>query len=144
MKSVSGSIKKIHFLKLEKGEDILSSIIEYCKNNELKSGVLVGLGAVEKAKLGFFDMQTKTYLTNNYDFNAEIVNCTGNIAINGETGEYIAHIHMIIGDKEGNTFGGHVLPDNPISVTGEFKIIETDVTLQRRTDSDFNLLLLDL
>jgi len=144
MKSTSGRIKKIHFLKLEKGDDILSSIIKYCENKELKSGALLGLGAVEKASLGFFDMNSKTYLKNNYDFNAEIVNCTGNIAQNGKTGEYMAHIHMIIGDREGRTYGGHVLPGNPISVTGEFIIIETDSLLKRRTDNDFNLLLLDL
>ena len=144
MKSVTGNLINVHFIKMEKGEDILETIVKYCKKVDLKSGAVYGLGAVEKASLGFFDLKSKTYLTNNYDFNAEILTCTGNIAKNKETDEYIAHIHMTIGDSEGKTFGGHLLPGNPISVTGEFTIFEIDTTLKREIDDEFKLLLLSL
>jgi predicted DNA-binding protein with PD1-like motif len=144
MKSTTGNVIKAHFIKIEKGEDILETIVKYCKEVELKSGAIYGLGAVEKASLGFFDLASKTYLTNDYDFNAEILNCTGNIAKNKETDEYIAHIHMTISDSEGKTFGGHLLPGNPISVTGEFTIFEIDIALKREIDDEFKLLLLSL
>ncbi|MHA2255153.1 MAG: PPC domain-containing DNA-binding protein [Candidatus Heimdallarchaeaceae archaeon] len=144
MKSISEKLINVHFIKMEKGEDILETIVNYCKKVDLKSGAIYGLGAVEKASLGFYDLNSKTYLTNDYDFNAEILNCTGNITKNKETGEYIAHIHMTIGDVEGKTFGGHLLPGNPISVTGEFTIFEIDSILEREVDDEFKLLLLSL
>ncbi len=144
MKSFRDNIKQIHYLKLEKGEDILDSIINYCKVTNINSGAIIGIGAVEKASLGYYDLKSKSYLTNNYDFNAEIINCTGNIAINKQTKEYIAHIHMTIGDDKGRTYGGHLLPNNPISVTGEFIIFETTTKLSRKIENEFQLLLLDL
>ena len=144
MKSIRDNIKQIHFLKLEKGEDIIDSIINYCKKTNINSGAIFGIGAVEKASLGYYDLKSKSYLTNNFDFNAEIINCTGNITINEQTDEHIAHIHMTIGDEKGKTYGGHLLPNNPISVTGEFVIFETATKLSRKIENEFQLLLLDL
>ena len=114
----------------------VSSTIDYF-SIKINSGAIVGIGAVEKASLGYYDLKTKSYLTNNFDFNAEIINCTGNIAINKQTKEYIAHIHMTIGDDKGRTFGGHLLPNNPISVTGEFIIFETTTKLSRKIEDEF-------
>lgn len=144
MKSTIDCIKQIHFLKLEKGDDILNSIVEYSKDNNITSGAVVGIGAVEKACLGYFDVSTKKYLENDFNFFAEILNCTGNIALNELTKEHIAHLHMLIGDIKGVTFGGHVLPGNIISVTGEFVIFETNSELMRNIDDEFKLMLLNI
>ena len=56
----------------------------------------------------------------------------------------MAHLHIAIGDPEGRTFGGHVMANNIISVTGEFIIFETDITLSRTVDEEFKLLLLNM
>ena len=143
MKSITCNLKKIHYLKLETGDDILESIISYCKEKEISSGAVMGIGAVAHPSLGYFNLSKKIYRKNDYTFNAEILNCTGNIARNEETGEYMAHIHMLVGDPKGYTFGGHLLPGNEITVTGEFVIFETDIKLTRSMDEEFNLLLLN-
>ena len=144
MKSTIDDLKRIHYLKLEKSDDVLNSIVEYCKDNQIKSGAIFGIGAVQKANLGYFDVETKNYLENRFDFYAEILNCTGNVAINEKTKEHMAHLHMLIGDAKGVTFGGHVLPGTVISVTGEFVLLETKSTLNRNTDDEFKLMLLKI
>ncbi len=144
MQSKFDELKGVHFLRLIKGEDVLKSITKYCKERKLTSGAIYGLGAVSTASLGYYNLDTKTYLENKFDFNAEVLSCTGNISINEETNEYIPHIHMIIGDMEGKTFGGHVLPGTIISVTGEFTIFEIKSTITRKKDEEFNLYLLSL
>ncbi len=144
MKSKTDQLVKVHYLRLMKGEDLLASIITYCKDKDISSGSVHGIGAIGNPSLGYFDLETQTYQTNNYDFNAELVNCTGNIAKNRETGEIIAHLHMVVGDSKGKTYGGHVMPNNKISVTGEFVIFETAIGNYRTLDEDFQLLLLDL
>ncbi len=144
MQSKFDELKGVHFLRLIKGEDVLESIIKYCKEKSLTSGAIYGLGAVSKASLGYYDLGTKTYLENKFDFNAEVLSCTGNISKNEDTNDYIPHIHMIIGDVEGNTFGGHVLPGTIISVTGEFTIFEINSTITRKKDEEFNLYFLNL
>ena len=143
MNSIIDSLKKVHYLKLEKGDDILESVISYCEKNKITSGAVFGIGAVKNPSLGYFDLDKKTYLHNDYDFNAEILNCSGNIAKNAETGDYMAHLHMLVGDPTGKTFGGHLLPGNKITVTGEFVIFETETTLLRTLDEEFKLLLLN-
>ncbi|MHA1198528.1 MAG: PPC domain-containing DNA-binding protein [Candidatus Heimdallarchaeaceae archaeon] len=144
MKSKTVKLVKVHFLRLMKGEDLLESIIKYCKEKNISSGSIQGIGAISNPSIGYYDLENKTYLTNNYDFNAELVNCSGNIATNKDTGEIIAHLHMVVGDPKGQTYGGHVMPKNRISVTGEFIILETEGSNYRAIDEDFNLMLLDL
>ena len=144
MKSITSKLKKVHYLKLEKGDDILECIVSYCKEQKLSSGAVLGIGAVSNPSLGYFDLDEKTYLQNDYEFNAEILNCSGNIARNAETGEFMAHLHMLVGDPKGKTYGGHLLPGNKITVTGEFVILETKEVLTRAIDEEFKLLLLNL
>ncbi len=144
MKSKTTSIKQIHFLRLMKGEDLLESIMAYCYKNEISSGSVQGIGAIQNPSIGYFDLKKKEYFTNTYNFNAELVNCSGNVSKNKETGEIIIHLHMVVGDPKGQAFGGHVMSNNIISVTGEFVILETEGTNYRVVDEDFKLMLLDL
>ncbi|TFG11046.1 DNA-binding protein [Candidatus Heimdallarchaeota archaeon] len=143
MKNKSSQLKGVHFLRLMKGEPIIASILEYCKNNNILSGYVQGIGAVSNPSIGYFDLEKREYLVIDKNFNAELVNCSGNLAINKETGELIAHLHMVIGDSNGQTFGGHVMPNNTISVTGEFIIFETEGINYRTKDDTFGLMLLD-
>lgn len=134
METVTSKIKQVHYIRLEKGEDILHELKKYCENKKITSGIIMGIGAVERANIGFFNIQKKEYISNAYDFNAEIVNCTGNIAINNDTNEVIVHLHITIADVDGETYGGHVQEDTPISVTGEFTILETQDKIVRKID----------
>ena len=127
-----------------KGEGILESITEYCNREKISSAYVQGIGAVSKPLIGYFDLESKEYLTINMDFNAELVNCSGNVARNKKNGDIIAHLHMVVGDPKGHTYGGHVMPNNKISVTGEFIIFETEGGNYRSVDDDFKLMLLDL
>ncbi|MHA1687384.1 MAG: PPC domain-containing DNA-binding protein [Candidatus Heimdallarchaeaceae archaeon] len=143
MKAQKSSVTRIHFIKLEPGDDILASITEYCRNNIQNSGVIIGIGAVRQAHLGYFDIEQKTYLSQKFDINAELVQCAGNVSRNAETGEIIVHLHMAIGDSKFQLIGGHVLEGNIISVTGEFFIFETELPIKRQLNQQFNLWLWD-
>ncbi len=143
MLSLKDSIKQIHYIRLVKDEDILPSLILYCKNNKIESGFVFGIGAVKKANLGYFDVISNQYLSRKFDFNAEILNCSGNVSKKANTGEYVIHIHMLLGDRECRSFGGHLMNDTMISVTGEFVIVETSNLLTRNLDEEFGLFLLN-
>lgn len=144
METLTSKIKKVHYIHLEKGEDILFTLKKYCESKKIQSGIIMGIGAVERANIGFFDIEKKEYVSNSYDFNAEIVNCTGNIAINNDTNKVIVHLHITIGDINGKTYGGHVQDNTPISVTGEFKILETQKEIVRKVDKRTGLYLQSL
>ncbi|MHA1303469.1 MAG: PPC domain-containing DNA-binding protein [Candidatus Heimdallarchaeaceae archaeon] len=136
--------KGIHFLKLETGEDILPSLIQYCKENNIQSGTVQGIGAVEKAVVGFFDLKSNEYKRKELDFNAELLNCAGNISKKADTGEYVVHCHILLGDSSFGVHGGHLFDGTIISVTGEFVIIESSLDIRRSLDKRFQLSLLNL
>jgi predicted DNA-binding protein with PD1-like motif len=132
--------QKVHLIRLEKDEEMLSSIISFVKKNNILAGFLTGIGALEKGNIGYFDTKKKKYLHIPFS-DVELLACTGNIAWNKDTSEPVAHIHILIGDKEGKSLGGHLV-DGVVSVTAEIYLVETRPIVFRTKDEATGLYLL--
>ena len=100
---------------LSKGDEILSALVEFAEKNNVHTAHFTAIGAVDKATLGWFDPEKRTYKTNAIDEEAEIVSFTGNIST-GATGKPSAHGHIVLGMKDGTTRGGHLV-EGYISLT---------------------------
>jgi predicted DNA-binding protein with PD1-like motif len=100
------------------------------------------IGALKKYTLGYFDIDSKEYLRKTFDNFIELVSCMGNISF--RDGEPIIHLHISIGTKDYNIFGGHLLQPSIVSITGEVYIFEIDEKLNRKEDSQLGLFLLDI
>ena len=125
-------------IRLLKGEDLLLSLQEFCENfPEIGAGWINGIGAVSRAKYGFFDGEK--YLENVLEENLEILAIVGNIAKN-----QVVHLHGIFGRIDGTCIGGHILPGCIISVTCELKLMVFEPKVVRELDPEFNLKLLSL
>lgn len=142
MKTMIMEQQRVHLIKLDKGEDVLTSIVTYVKKNNISAGFLTGIGAVAKANIGYFDRGKKEYSSNTFE-EVEVVSCVGNISINKDTKEPIAHIHISVADKEGNTFGGHLNKGCIVSVTIEIYLVETRPVVYRIRDEETGLHLLE-
>ena len=140
MKTMVMEQQAVHLIKLEKGDELLTSILDYVKKNNISAGFLTGIGALKKGKIGYFDVELNKYLNTKFS-EVELVACTGNIAKNKETQEPVAHIHIIIADKEGKSFGGHLV-EAIVSVTAEIYLVETKPTVFRTKDEETGLFLL--
>ena len=141
MKSMVMEQQKIHLIKLEKGDKVLESMLAYVQSHQISAGFLTGIGALAVARIGYFDTEKKQYLENTFE-EVELVSCVGNIAINKDSKEPIAHIHIAIADKEGKMFGGHLNPENIVSVTAEIYLVETRPGVFRTKDDKTGLYLL--
>ncbi len=99
---------KMFMGKLEYGVDLLEEITQICINKDICLGRIEALGAVKKARLGYYNQHNHKY--NFYDLNQtlEITNLIGNISI--KDGVPIVHAHMTLSDKEGRAYGGHLAP----------------------------------
>ena len=127
-----------YLLRLEKGEDILSSLQHFCSvYPDIGAGSIKGIGAVSQAIIGFYN--GSEYLENIFTENFEILSLIGNI-----TSNKIVHLHGIFGKADGSCVGGHILPGCVVSFTCELQIIVYDPPVVREKDSDTNLLLLKL
>ena len=115
------------------GDDLLGSLTELCKKENIRAGVFSLIGAVQNAKLGYYDQAEKKY-TGCVELNEklEVVSCTGNISL--KDGEIFVHAHIGLADNQGKAYGGHLMPGT-IIFAAEYYIQElTGVTLERVKD----------
>ncbi|MCK5046022.1 MAG: DNA-binding protein [Candidatus Heimdallarchaeota archaeon] len=141
MKTMEMELQKVHLIRLEKDEELLTSILEYVKKKNILAGYLTGIGALGKGKIGYFDIKSKKYLHIPFK-EVELLACTGNIAKNKDTQEPVAHIHVLIGEKDGKSLGGHLV-EGIVSVTAEIYLVETKPGVFRTKDEENGLYLLN-
>ncbi len=141
MKTMEMEQQKVHLIRLERGEDLLQSILEYVKSKNIMAGYLSGIGALGKGKIGYFDIKELKYLHISFK-EVELLACTGNIARNKDTLEPVAHIHIVLGDKEGKCIGGHLV-EGIVSVTTEIYLVETKPGVFRTKDEETGLYLIN-
>ncbi len=142
MKSIESKIKRIIVGKVEPDEDLIESITQMIKIHNLKSGLINCIGALKKYTVGYFDIDSKEYLRKTFDDYIELVSCMGNISF--KDGEPIVHLHISIGTKDYNIFGGHLFQPSIVSITGEVYIFEIEEKLNRAEDPQLGLFLLDI
>lgn len=92
--------------KLRHGGDLLEEITAICREKGIRLGRVQALGAVQKARLAFYDQKKQTYGFFDLDRPLEILNLTGNISV--KDGEPIIHAHVTLSDHDGKAYGGHL------------------------------------
>lgn len=123
-------------LRLDPKDEIIESINKVIEKEDIKLGYLTGLGAVNKAEIGLYSIEEQKYFSNEYEGDFEISNLHGNIST--MDGEHYLHCHIIISDKNQNSFGGH-LNSAFISATGEIVIRILDGEVDREVSSETGL-----
>lgn len=99
---------KMFMGKLAHGADLLDEITKICVDQGICLGRVEALGAVKKARLGYYNQQDHEYLFFNLNQTREITNLTGNISI--KDGTPVVHAHVTLSDKDGHAYGGHLAP----------------------------------
>lgn len=108
--------------RFEYGDDLLSVLTDFCNQNKISMGVFNLIGAVQKARMGFYKQEKKEYVDCiNLDKKLEISACMGNISL--KDNEIMVHAHISLSDYAGKTYGGHLRPGT-IIFAAEFYIQE--------------------
>ena len=126
-------VKNVIMGKLEYGRDILEEMTNICEKENITLGIINALGAVQKAKVGFYNQETKEYQFKDFDEPLEITALVGNISL--RDGKPIIHAHITLSDEHNNAIGGHLAPGT-IVFACEFKIIELDGPVYERGIDD--------
>jgi len=128
-------------VRIARGEEIIHTLTQFCKEQDIRAGSVTGIGATNDAKLYYYDMEKQEYLEKRFQEAYEITSIMGNISL--VNGEPFCHLHIILGDSKYQTFSGHLHSAN-VSVTCEIIIDVLDGELQRTLDEETGLKLLDL
>lgn len=93
-------------LRLDKDDEIISSIKSLCKDKGISLASVSGIGAVNKANIGYFEQDAKVYHTRELTGDMEIVSLLGNISEMG--GEVYLHLHVTLTNSNFQAYGGHL------------------------------------
>ncbi len=128
-------------LRLDRGEEIVSTLKAFCIEQQILLGTVQGIGAVGNAVIGLFETRTKEYHTTTLSGDHEITSLLGNITTMG--GEPYLHLHVTLTDETFLAYGGH-LTSAVVSGTCEIFITVLEGRIDRRFDAEVGLNVLDL
>ena len=130
MKSFEFECKRVLLGRLEKGDDVLEGLTEFCVQHGVAAGSIQALGLVQRGRLRFYDQATASHHEIEFEQGMEIVSLVGNIS--SKDGDVFLHCHAVLADRQGRCFGGHLISGN-IAFVCEFAIIALEGPVPERT-----------
>ena len=128
-------------LRLEKGEEILTTLTDFVGLQHIQSGTIQGLGAIKDLVLGIFDPELKEYVKQTLNEDLELGNLTGNISY--LDGKPLLHCHVTVAGADLKAYTGHLF-SAIVSVTGEFFIRPCNEQITRTLDEEVGLNLIHM
>jgi predicted DNA-binding protein with PD1-like motif len=104
--------RELYMGKLSYGADLLQELTDICQKEQIQLGRVAAIGAVQKARLAYYDQKIHEYQFFVIDQHLEIANLTGNISL--KDGAPFVHAHITLADKQGRTYGGHLAPGTEV------------------------------
>lgn len=127
---------------LEPGEEAVAALTAFAGQQGITGASLTAIGAFQRAIVGWFDFQSRSYAKIPVDEQCEVLSAIGDIAVD-DSGKPSLHVHAVLGLKDGTTRGGHLL-EGLVQPTLEVTVLESPGHLRRRKRSDLGIALIDL
>ncbi len=136
MAVVEYTLRRQLMIRVHHGSDLVKFLFDTAKNKGLGTASLTAIGALQNARIGYYDQSGHEYKEWNVESPHEIVSCTGNISM--KDGEPFVHAHVVLADRDGSTKGGHLFKGTVFAA--EVHLWElAGPTLEREYDSVIGL-----
>lgn len=101
------SASKELIVRLEHDADLVQTMTELARSRGIEAGSFTAIGALKRARLGYYDQKNHEYRELKIDSPHEMASCLGNVSL--KDGEPFIHAHVVLADETGNTKAGHLL-----------------------------------
>jgi len=109
---------RAHVIRLVQGQDIKTELEKFIKENQIKSGFIITCtGSITKVVLRLAAGKEGNLIKEIHD-HFEILSLVGTLSPEG------FHLHISLGDKNGNVIGGHLVSDAIVFTTAEIVVGE--------------------
>lgn len=135
------TIGRSHILKLERGDEIVRSINDYCQGQKIYGGKISGIGSVDKAELALYDLKIKQYYRKEFEAPMELVSLLGNVC--RFEGKALAHLHASFSLSDFSTISGHLVKGR-VYATAEIVIEPFGEPIEKMKDEEIGLNLMKL
>jgi len=142
-----GKLGRFIPVRLKTHTDITNGLKTVCEENGIKyAAVIFGIGSIRQLTYQVLTPKPETKLGAGYTEPQvlpgpiEVVSMHG-VVFQSEDGQTLLHLHGNFSDKEGKTYGGHIVPGgNPVMATLDAVIAEiTDAEIIRQMDEDVGM-----
>ena len=120
----------------ETGEEFADGMLQFAKEQTLTAAHFTAIGALQDAKLGWFNLDAKDYEQSDVREQVEVLSLVGNVA--EHEGQPKIHAHVVLGRRDTSTCGGHLLQAN-VRPTLEVTVVKSPKHLHRRHDPQTGL-----
>ena len=104
-----------HSVRLRRGDDLMLSIKEICKDKHIAAGVVLSaVGCISQGRVRDASGVTIRDITNHCEI----------VSLNGTVSETRCHLHIALSKEDLSTIGGHLCPGCIINTTCELVIAE--------------------
>jgi predicted DNA-binding protein with PD1-like motif len=94
-------------VRIRHDADLIQSILQLARSKGIGAGSFTAIGALKRAKLGYYDQKNRRYREMMFESPHELVSCVGNVSLS--EGKPFVHAHVVLADEKGNTRAGHLL-----------------------------------
>jgi uncharacterized protein len=133
--------RRVVVMVADKGDEALAAIEEAGRRHGVRAAQVTAVGAFQEGELGYFDRERMTYQHIPFTEQVEVLSLLGDIA--EQDGKPVAHLHVVLGRRDGSTLGGHLLRGQ-VWPTLEVIVTEVAPELAKRMDPQTGLALIDL
>jgi predicted DNA-binding protein with PD1-like motif len=109
---------RTYIFKISRGKDLLEALTDFCHDNQVKCGIVNGIGKLENATIGYYNQAKKKYEKNIIAKPTEIVSMMGNVSIMDNRSN--VRVHVTLSDEKNAAFGGHLFPGSKVFVAEVF------------------------
>lgn len=115
-------IGETYYVRMDRGDEIISSLLEICEKESIPSAVFSGIGGCQSAELQVFIPETGSFETEQLEGMLELVSLNGNV-VRDENNKLFHHTHALFTFKkdEHGIAGGH-LKSSTVLYTAEIEL----------------------
>ena len=139
-KQLVAGAERTFALIFDTGDEPVGMIARFAKEQGITAARFAAIGAFSEVTLAYFDWERKEYQRIPVKEQVEVLSLLGDIALDGD--EPKVHAHVVVGTREGNARGGHLM-EARVRPTLEVMLEESPAYLRKRHDAETGLALID-
>ena len=111
------------YIRADKGDEIISSILDVCEREGIRSATFSGIGGCGTAEIQVFDADAGSFSTERHEGVLELVSLMGNVIDGGSDGPFW-HAHALFSyrDGDGHRIASGHLKSATVSYTAEIEL----------------------
>lgn len=134
--------KRTFAVVLATGDEAMACLQAFAEQEKIAGAQVTAIGALSRAKLAYFDWETKKYQPIEVAEQVEVASLIGDVAI-GPGGKPSVHVHAVLGKHTGAAMAGH-LEEAHVRPTLEVIVTESPRHLCKAKDKETGLALIKL